>query len=135
MVAAPREASLELRVALPGEALGQVTNSQIEALFNASYYRYHFKEKLFEVHRTRILMSDPHGNLVGFGTIKQSAPYAVLSNLLVNDAFRGLGVGSRIEEARMQIVSRLGLVPYSSCVTVGVQSQRLKQKHGLIPIN
>ncbi|HEU0149707.1 MAG TPA: hypothetical protein VFR21_22860 [Bradyrhizobium sp.] len=107
---------------------------QITFLFKESYFRYHYLSKLMSTDRFRIVaLQDTR--VCGFCSVQSLNGYGVLSNLLVATSARGSGIAGLMEDLRQQICARENLIPYVSCVTVGMQSQRLKARRGMIPIN
>jgi GNAT superfamily N-acetyltransferase len=124
-----------VQIMTPGEQNGPILNAQIEALFLSGYNQYHFKWKLFDEQRYRYVCRQKDGQLIGFATVESLAQFAVLANLLVAPGQQGKGLGYVIEAARAELVNELGLIPYSSCVTFGTASQKLKAKFDMQPIN
>jgi GNAT superfamily N-acetyltransferase len=119
----------------PGEAASFAEVSEgVHQLFRTSYHAYHYLNEVLEPSRARFIAL-LHRNVIGFGTVKIVGETGVLSNLVVCRNHRGHGVGSAIEDERAAYCRRLRVAQYSSCVTVGVQSQRLKLRNGLVPIN
>jgi hypothetical protein len=112
----------------------EVVREEIILMFNTYYYRYHYLQKMLQKDRIRIVLLGDQG-VLGFCTIQQVGSFAILSNLLVSPAKQGMRLGSLLEDIRSQLCREQGLVSYSSCVTVGLGSQRLKEARGLKAIN
>jgi hypothetical protein len=117
-----------------GGEMPELVREEITAMFNAYYYRYHYLQKMLHKDRIRIVLLGDQG-VLGFCTIQQIGLFAILSNLLVSPDKQGMRLGSLLEDIRSQLCREHGLVSYSSCVTVGLGSQRLKEARGLKPIN
>lgn len=127
--------STSVEVIEPGTTLSDQVAGEVRGLFENYYHRYHYLSKLGDAKRYRLLARDKGGTIVGYGSVEPVGAFALLSNLLVSSAAQGRGIGSLLESARMRLAADLALQPYSSCVTVGTQSQALKLKHGLRPLN
>jgi hypothetical protein len=118
----------------PGESMPPQVGDHVTSLFVEFYYRYHYLTKITGADRFRIVASI-RGRICGFCTIEPVNGYGVLSSLLVLEAAQGRGIGGLMEDKRLQICLSENLIPYSSCVTVGLQSQRLKMRRQMLPIN
>jgi hypothetical protein len=117
-----------------GSEMPEAVREEIVFMFNAYYYRYHYLQKMLQKDRIRIVLLG-NGGVLGFCTIQQVGSFAILSNLLVSPDKQGMRLGSLLEDIRTQLCREQGLVSYSSCVTVGLGSQRLKEARGLKAIN
>lgn len=128
------ELPLNLHTYGVGQTLPVSVEEDVAVMFREHYHRYHYEQQMLKPDKTRIVASI-EGGVVGFCSVSSVNGYGVLSHLLVDNAKQGLGIGRAMEAVRRQICARDGLIAYSSCVTVGVQSQRLKLRNGLVPIN
>lgn len=107
---------------------------EVKRLFNDIYYRYHYQDKLASAESIRLLAYRSN-RICGFGTVKIHDRFAILSSIAVDTSFQRKRIGTFIEECRHQCYTELDKVPYVSCVTEGLASQRLKVKYGMLPIN
>jgi|GEM_PF-2712883 len=128
------DGNLQVSVSAPGTELVSDQAASVRRLFSENYFRYHYLSEMLEVSRFRFLAT-LDGRLVGYATVAPRGGFGILSNLLVDSAYRGSGIGGALEAARMHTCGSQGLRPYSSCTTVGTGSQHLKRKHGLAPMN
>lgn len=108
---------------------------RVMELFAAAYYSYHYGiDEALASARIRLVLKD-RARVVGFCTIAAINRFGYLSNLVVHPQYRGRGLGTLLESRRANIYRAMGLTPYVSCVTVGLQSQRSKVSLGLTRLN
>jgi GNAT superfamily N-acetyltransferase len=117
-----------------GNPTSSETAMKIETLFSKVYHSYHYMSEAISSDRTRILLKN-NELLVGYCTVLPYGRFGYLSNLVVDPESQGRGLGSCLENERANVCHRLDLIPYVSCVTVGVQSQRSKVSMGLQRMN
>jgi GNAT superfamily N-acetyltransferase len=125
----------EIDVLNIGEVATHELKVRVMELFSAAYYSYHYGiDEAMASSRIRLVLKDRE-RVVGFCTIAAINRFGYLSNLVVHPQCRGRGFGTLLENRRANIYRAMGLTPYVSCVTVGLQSQRSKVSLGLKRLN
>lgn len=116
------------------QSLDDQSMKQVLDLFKSYYYSYHYLDKITMSDQYRILCLY-EDMVVGYAAVGIKKNCGVLSNFLVHKSLQRRGIGTKIEEYRMNFCQNNNLCIYASTVITPPGSQFLKIKHGLVPIN
>ena len=75
------------------------------------------------------------GAIAGLSTLEPVGKYAHLADTVVSRKFEDYGLDTIMEYQRDALRIERGLIPYASCITIGVRGQALKAARGMQPIN
>lgn len=116
------------------KSLDEQSLKQVLGLFRSYYYSYHYIDKITMSDQYRILCVYKD-TVVGYAAVRIKKNCGILSNFLVRKSLQRCGIGTRIEQYRMNFCQNNNLCIYASTDVTTPGSQLLKIKHGLVPIN
>ena len=73
--------------------------------------------------------------VIGYCSVQLKGICGILSNLIVDSDYQGLGIGRNLEKIRIKYCRYKRLNVYVSCTTVDKRSQKFKSELSLVPIN
>lgn len=130
---------VDVRLALPSDA------PAISAIFSECYARYHYQSVLdrellsraIESGETIGFVAELAGEIAGYGAATIEGPRVRLQNLLTHERYRGLRIGSSIEDyrlAHLRLTSEPRVI-YASCLSSDILSQTMKEHRGFSPVS